>query len=69
MSQQVKPVAKSFLPALLCGFQKCYNTQHVLLKFLGACKITIDNGGCAGALLVDPSKAFKLKYGIAYLLI
>ena len=35
-----------------------YDTQQALLKFLETCKITMDNGGFAGALLMDPSKAF-----------
>ena len=33
--------------------------QHALLKFLGTSKITMDNGGFAGALLMDVSKAFE----------
>ena len=46
------------LSPLLCGFRKGYNTQHTLLKFLETRKITMDNGGFAGAPLMDLSKAF-----------
>ena len=51
--------AESFLSPLLYGFQKGYNTQRAFLKFLETCKITIDNGDFAGALLMDLSKAFR----------
>ena len=57
MYEQVMPFVECFLSALLCGFWKGYNTQHALLKFLETCKITMDNGGFAGALLMDLSKA------------
>ena len=58
MYQQVMPFVQCFLSPLLCGFRKGYNTQDALLKFLETCKITMDNGGFAGALLMDVSKAF-----------
>ena len=58
MYEQVMPFVECFLSPLLCGFRKGYNTQHALLKFLETCKITMDNGGFAGALLMDLSKAF-----------
>ena len=58
MDEQVMPFVECFLSPLLCGFWKGYNTQHALLKFLETCKITMDNGGFAGALLMDLSKAF-----------
>ena len=58
MYEQIMPFAQCFLSPLQCGFRKSYNTQHALLKFLETCKITMDNGGFAGALLMDLSKAF-----------
>ena len=58
MYEQMMPFAECFLSPLLCGFQKGYNTQHALLKLLETRKITMDNGGFAGALLMDLSKAF-----------
>ena len=56
MYEQVNPFAERFLSPLLCGFRKGYNAQHALLKFLETCKAAIDNGGFAGALLMDLSK-------------
>ena len=55
---QVMPFAANFLSSLLCGFRKGYNTQHALLRFLESCKMTLDKGGIAGALLMDLSKTF-----------
>ena len=48
----------SFLSPLLCGFREGYGTQHALLRLIETCKKTLDNGGFAGALLMDLSKAF-----------
>ena len=55
---QIMPFAGNFLLYLLCGFRKGYNTQHALLRCLETCKMTLDKGGIAGALLMDLSKAF-----------
>ena len=52
------PLAGNFLSSLLCGFRKSYDAQHALLRFFESCKITLDKGGIAGALLMDLSKAF-----------
>ena len=52
------PFVQSFLSSLLCGFREGYGTQHALLRFVEACKKTIDNRGVAGAVLTDLSKAF-----------
>ena len=52
------------LSALLGGFRKNYNTQHVLLNFLQNCKNIIDKKGLAGAVFIDLSKAFdSMTYG------
>lgn len=45
------------LSALLGGFRKNYNTQHVLLNFMQNCKDIIDKKGFAGAIFIDLSKA------------
>ena len=58
MYEYIMPFVECFLSPLLCGFRKGYNTQHALLNFLETCKIAMDNGGVAGALLMDLSKAF-----------
>ena len=57
MYKQIMPFAKCFLSPLLCGFRKGFNTQHALLKVLETCRIRMGNGGFAGALSMDLSKA------------
>ena len=51
------PFVQSLLPSLLCGFPESYGTQHAPLRFLEACKKTVDNKGVAGAVLTGLSKA------------
>ena len=48
--------AEYFLSPQLCGFQKGFNMR--CYSFLETCKTTMDNGGFAGELLIDFSKAF-----------
>ena len=53
------------LSALLGGFRKNYNTQHVFLNFLQNCKNIIDKNGFAGAVFMDLSKAFdSMNHGL-----
>ena len=49
---------QKFLSPLLCDFRVCYGTQHGLLRLIETCNKSIDNGGIAGAVLTDLSKAF-----------
>ena len=56
--EQVIPIAECFLSPLLCQFQKGYNTQLALLKFLETSKAMINSRGFARAFLMDLSKAF-----------
>ena len=58
VQDQMLPFVQSFLSSLLCGFREGYGTQHALLRFVEACKKTMDNRGVAGAVLTDLSKAF-----------
>ena len=58
VQDQMLPFVQSFLSSLLCGLREGYGTQHALLRFVEACKKTIDNRGVAGAVLTDLSKAF-----------
>ena len=39
-------------------FRKSYNAQHSLVRLLGKFKISLDEGGKAGAVLMDLSKTF-----------
>ena len=47
-----------FLLPCLSGLRTGYNTQHALVKLLEKFKICLDEGGKAGAILMDLSKAF-----------
>ena len=58
VQDQMLPFVQSFLSSLLCGFREGYGTQHALLRFVEACKKTMDNRGVAGAVLADLSKAY-----------
>ena len=58
VQDQMLPFVQSFLSSLLCGFREGYGKQHALLRFVEACKKTMDNRGVAGAVLTDLSKAF-----------
>ena len=58
MDKQVVSYITPFLSSLLCGFRKGYSTQHTLVRLLGKFKISLDEGGKAGAVLMDLSKAF-----------
>ena len=42
----------------LCGYRKGYSTQAALISMLGKWKLSIDNKGFAGEVLMDLSKAF-----------
>ena len=58
MDKQIVAYITPFLSSLLCGFRKGYNAQHALIRLLEKFKISLDEGGKAGAVLMDLSKAF-----------
>ena len=58
MDKQVVSYITPFLSSLLCGFRKGYSAQHALVRLLEKFKISLDDGGKAGAVLMDLSKAF-----------
>ena len=58
MDKQIVAYITSFLSSLLCGFRKGYSAQHALVRLLEKFKISLDEGGKAGAVLMDLSKAF-----------
>ena len=58
MDKQIVAYITPFLSSLLCGFRKGYNAQHALVRLLEKFKISLDEGGKAGAVLMDLSKAF-----------
>ena len=50
--------SESFLSHILCGFRKAHSTQHALSKLFQSWQKELDNGGFAGTILMDLSKAY-----------
>ena len=46
------------LSTILCGYRKCFSTQHALISLLEKWRAILDKRGFAGAILMDLSKAF-----------
>ena len=53
MDKQVVSYITPFLSSLLCGFRKGYSAQHALVRLLDKFKRSLDEGGKAGAVLMD----------------
>ena len=49
---------EKFLSPYLCGYRKGYNSQYALLVMIEKWKMSLDNKGLAGGILMDLSKAF-----------
>ena len=58
MDKQIVAYTAPFLSSLLCGFRKGYSAQHALLRLFEKFKISRNEGGKAGVVLIDLSKAF-----------
>ena len=58
MYEQMYSFVERFLSPHLCGFRRGYSTQHALLKLVDDCRKALDKKGCAGAVMMDLSKAF-----------
>ena len=60
MQKQIKTYVEKYLSPFLCGYRKGYNTQYALTAMIEKWKEQLDkNGGIAGAILMDLSKAFR----------
>ena len=46
----------------LSAYRKCFSTQHALIALIEKWKVSLDNKGFAGAILMDLSKAFDTIY-------
>ena len=55
---QLSDHANTFLNNILCGFRKAHSTQHALFKLISSWQSVLDNGGFAGTVLMDLSKAY-----------
>ena len=58
MQNQINVHIKSFLSPCLCGYRKCFNSQHALISLMERWRKSLDNKGYGGAVLMDLSKAF-----------
>ena len=59
MQKKIKCYIEQYLSPFLCGYRKGYNTQYALTAMIEKWKEQLDkNGGIAGAIFMDLSKAF-----------
>ena len=58
MQKQMNGLIEKHLSPYLCGYRKGYNTQYALLAMIEKWKLSLDNHGYAGGILMDLSKAF-----------
>ena len=49
---------ETFLSPYLCGYRQGYSVQHALIVLLEKLRVSLDNKGYGGAILMDLSKAF-----------
>ena len=58
MQRQINVFIEKHLSPYLCGYRKGYNCQYALLSMIEKWKMSLDNNGFAGGILMDLSKAF-----------
>jgi ribonuclease P/MRP protein subunit RPP40 len=58
MQKQMTSFVENHLSPYLCGYRKGYNSQYALLMMIEKCKMSLDNYGFAGGILMDLSQAF-----------
>ena len=58
MQRQINSFVVKHLSPFLCGYRKGYSSQYALLAMIERWKLSIDNNGFAGGVLMDLSKAF-----------
>ena len=56
MQKQILKYIDKHLSPHLCGYRKGYGTQTALISMLEKWKLSIDNKGFAGGVLIDLSK-------------
>ena len=59
MQKQILEYIDKHLSPHLCGYRKGYSTQTALISMLEKWKLSIDNKGFAGGVLMELSKAFN----------
>ena len=58
MQRQMNDFIENHLSPYLCGYRKGFNSQYALLVMIEKWKMSVDNNGFAGGILMDLSKAF-----------
>ena len=58
MQKQINAYVDKYLSPHLCGYRKGYSSQYALLAMIERWKCSLDNGGFAGGIMMDLSKAF-----------
>ena len=58
MDKQIDGYIDQFLSKYLCGYRKGYNPQITMVHMVEKMKMAKDEGGHAGGILMDLSKAF-----------
>ena len=58
LQKQITGFVDQFLYKYMFGYRKGYNTQHALITFIEMWKLTLDNHGYAGSIIMDLPKAF-----------
>ena len=58
MQTQILEYIDKHLPPHLCGYRKGYSTQTALTSMLEEWKLSIENKGFPGGVLIDLSKTF-----------
>ena len=58
MHKQISNHIETHLSPYMCGYRKGFSTQHALIALIEKWKVSLDNKGFAGAILMDLSKAF-----------
>ena len=59
MQKQVNNFIERYLSLYLCGYRKGYNSQYALLAMIEKWKMSLDNNGLAGGILMDLSRVFR----------
>ena len=58
IQRQIALYMETFLSPYLCGYRNGYSVQHALISLLEKLRLSLDNKGYDGAILLDLSKAF-----------
>ena len=58
IQRQIALHMETFLSPYLCGYRKGFSVQHALIALIEKLRLSLDNKGYGGEILMDLSKAF-----------